>query len=270
MSRRVPSTIAGQGRGILSQESADRNAIQVTSMNSCLSTSVCDVWSDVLRFRWVLIGLMFLEFIARAQSITTPMYSIDGYFANPDRTVATPLFLANGRWGLVAMLWLRGQLGYEGMDVVPSALILSVVLLTGAGFLYARILLKKFDAAELGIFVALFTLHPFNTELYTFSDATLDNTLAVFLVACGLTTAGTMRSWLGVATGGFLMLIALSIYQLAIAHAVIVSMLAIAERTTKLVGNQPARGRLRQVLAMAPTRGLAVAMAAATRSLVAT
>ena len=253
-----------------SQESADPRAIQVTSMNSCLSTSIREVWSDVLRFRWVLIGLMLLEFIARAQSITAPMYSIDGYFANPDRTGETPIILANGRWGLVAMLWLRGQLGYEGMDVVPSALILSVVLLTGAGFLYARVLLKTFDAAELGIFVALFTLHPFNTELYTFSDATLNNTLPVFLVGCGLTVAGTtVRSWLGVATGGFLMLIALSIYQLAIAHAVIVSMLAIAERTIELFRNQPARGRLRQVLAMAPTRGLAVAMAAATLSLIA-
>src|SRR3974390_2577306 len=146
-----------------SQESADPRVIQVTSMNSCLSTSIREVWSDVLRFRWVLIGLMLLEFIARAQSITAPMYSIDGYFANPDRTGETPIILANGRWGLVAMLWLRGQLGYEGMDVVPSALILSVVLLTGAGFLYARVLLKTFDAAELGIFVALFTLHPFNT-----------------------------------------------------------------------------------------------------------
>ena len=152
---------------------------------------------------------------------------------------------------------------------IPSAIVLSVVLFTGAGFLYARVLLKAFDAPELVIFVALFTLHPFNTEFYTFSDATFDIALSIFLAAAGLAVAGTtVRPWLGAATGGLLMLTALSIYQLAIAHAVIVALLAIVERMMRFAPGQPTCERLRQVLLMPPTRALGLAIAVAALSLI--
>jgi len=231
------------------------------TMRSWMSNGLSEAWSDARRFRWVLIALMLLALAARAQSITGPMYSIDGYIGGDPASYR--LFLANGRWGLVALLWLRAKLGYVGMDVTPSALILSIGLFAGAGFLYARVLLGKLSASEFLIFAALFTLHPFNTEFYTFSDATLDIALSAFLAAAGRACAGaSARSGLGAATGGLLVLVALSIYQLAIAHVVVVSLLTIVERMTRPDSAQRERG-LRPLFVTAPARALAIAIAAA-------
>jgi hypothetical protein len=182
-------------------------------------------WDEIFRFRWCLIALTLLALAARMQSMTTTMYSIDGY-SSPSAKELSQFVMTQGRWGLAALLRLRGTLGYFGMDVVPSSLVLSTLLFTGAGFLYARVLSPRLSNVELFIFAALFTLHPFVTEFYTFSDATLDIAVAIFLAAVGFACAsGRARPRLGMVIGGFLMVIALSIYQIPIAHLAIVGLL---------------------------------------------
>ncbi len=239
-------------------------------MKSWVSSGLSAIWADVLRVRWALIVLVLVALAARSQSITTPMYSIDSYVSRDDPTLLTSI-LSNGRWGLVALLWLREKFGYAGMDVIPSALILSIALFTCAGFLYARVLLTRFDGVELLMFVALFTLHPFNTEFYTFSDTTLAITLSIFLAAAGLACASaTARPGSGAAIGGILMLAALSIYQLAIVHLVIVSLLTAIERVAGLYPAQPGQRRLRQIVATPPVRALLVITAIAIVSFIIT
>jgi Glucosyl transferase GtrII len=207
---------------------------------------------DIIRFRWALIAATVIALIARAQAITEPMYSVDGYaFLNRPEEWRT-LLMANGRWGLVALLWLQTQIGYAGMGVVPSALILSTVCFVGAAFLYARILLTKIELPELLIFLTLFTLHPYNTEFFTFSDATLGISLPIFLAAVALACMeSTVRPWRGAVLGGVFMVIALSIYQLALAHAVVVCLLSIVRRIANSDPSQ-ARGRRWRLLIVSP------------------
>jgi hypothetical protein len=185
------------------------------------------VLEEAFRFRWCLIALTLLALVARMQSVTTTMYSSDSYNSDNAKELALAV-TANGRWGLGILLRQRAKLGYFGMDVVPSSLVLSMLLLTGAGFLYARFLSPKLSNVELFIFAALFTLHPFVTEFYTFSDATLDIAIAIFLAAVGLACASaTARPRLGMVAGCVLMVFALSIYQTPIAHLGVVGLLGL-------------------------------------------
>jgi len=192
------------------------------------------IGADGVRFRWPLIVAGVLALLARAQGIATPMYSVDGWGGWDPGDY--PLFFEEGRFGFVLAQWLLRRVGYAGMDVVPSALVLSTVLLIGAGFVYARVLFDKPDAIEVFVFTSLFALHPFNTEFYTFSDVTLIIMLAIFLAAVGLACANAgSRTWIGPAVGGLLLVLSASIYQTAFVDSAVVSLLC-------LVGRIPASG----------------------------
>jgi hypothetical protein len=193
------------------------------------------------------------------------MYSFDGY--SPDSgnaRILAEIVLAQGRWGLAALLQLRERLGYFGMEVIPSSLIASTLLFTGAGFLYARVLSPKLSDIELFIFVALFTLHPFVTEFYTFSDATLDIAIAIFLAAVGFACASaTVRPRLGMAVGCLLMVFALSIYQAPIAHMAVVGLLGVIGWELQLEPASAGPPRVRDFLATGQFRALATVAASA-------
>ena len=172
--------------------------------------------------------------------------------------------MQNGRWGFVLTSWLLSQLGYAGMDVVPSALILSTALLIGAGFVYARVLFGEPGAFDVFVFISLFALHPFNTEFFTFSDVTLTITLAIFLASVGLAcTNATARPWTGLAAGGFLLVLATSIYQLALVDAVVVGLLSLIGRTPTIKPTQTRRRTLLRYASLPQARGLFVLIAAA-------
>jgi hypothetical protein len=229
---------------------------------------VSEILESAFRFRWCLIALTLLALVARMQSITTTMYSIDGYGSDTTSGLY-PAIMANGRWGLAALLRLREKLGYFGMNVAPSSLIASTLLFTGAGFLYARVLSPKLSSVELFIFVALFTLHPFVTEFYTFSDATLDIAIAIFLAAAGFTCASaTARPRLGMVVGCLLMVIALSIYQTAIAHLAIVGLLGVTGWGLQLEPAPAGPLRMRNVLTTTHFRALSMAAMSAVLYLV--
>jgi hypothetical protein len=193
------------------------------------------------------------------------MYSFDGYSPDSDNARAlAEIVLTQGRWGLAALVRLRGTLGYFGMDVAPSSLIASTLLFTGAGFLYARVLSPKLSDIELFIFVALFTLHPFVTEFYTFSDATLDIAIAIFLAAVGFACASaTVRPRLGMVVGCLLMVIALSIYQAPIAHMAVVGLLGVIGWELQLEPASAGLLRVRDFLATRQFRALATVAASA-------
>ena len=227
-----------------------------------------EILESAFRFRWCLIALTLLALVARMPSLTTPMYSIDGYNSANARDLSQ-FVMTQGRWGLAVLLRLRGQLGYFGMDVIPSSLVLATLLLTGAGFLYARVLLPKPNNVELFIFVALFTLHPFVTEFYTFSDATLDIAIAIFVAAVGFACASaTARPRLGVVVGCLLMIIALSIYQTPIAHLTIVGLLGIVAWASQLEPAPIGPPRVRDFFASRQFRALAAVAASAVLYLV--
>ena len=223
------------------------------------------IFESVFRFRWCLIIVTLLAISARMQSITTTMYSFDGYSPDSDNARAlAEIVLTQGRWGLAALVRLRGTLGYFGMDVAPSSLIASTLLFTGAGFLYARVLSPKLSDIELFIFVALFTLHPFVTEFYTFSDATLDIAIAIFLAAVGFACASaTVRPRLGMVVGCLLMVFALSIYQAPIAHMAVVGLLGVIGWELQLEPASAGPPRVRDFLATGQFRALATVAASA-------
>jgi hypothetical protein len=226
-------------------------------MKARISDELSEVREDLYRFRWAFVVLTLAGVVARAQAITAPMYSIDGYMVNYDPWGLYSLLLSNGRWGLVVLLRLREKLGYSGMDVIPSSLLLSIILFVGAGFFYARILLPKLKTAELLIFVTLFSLHPYNTEFFTFSDTTLNIALPMLLAPIGLTCVeATGRRWLGAGIGCLLMIIALSIYQLVLAHVAIVCLLAIIGQILRLDVAQRRTLHWSAIFAVPPIRAL--------------
>ena len=76
---------------------------------------------------------------------------------------------------------IREYLGYLGMEVAVSSLVLAVLLFSHTGLLFAQIIVRRPSRAAMTIFLAIFVLHPFNTELFYFANGTFDIALAIWL-----------------------------------------------------------------------------------------
>ncbi|WP_201829349.1 glucosyltransferase domain-containing protein [Microvirga zambiensis] len=166
------------------------------------------------------IGVLFLGLLARGQAIFAPLYSIDSYDTayrgEPDAIYG--FLLTQGRYGLAALWWLRDAIGFYGIEVASATLIISIILFAASGFLFSIAVLKRPTAAETFILSALFTLHPYSTEFFHFSDATFNIALAIFLGALGIVLALRKSGLGGAAVSCLLIFLSISIYQLALVH----------------------------------------------------
>ncbi|MCB5175205.1 glucosyltransferase domain-containing protein [Microvirga lenta] len=185
------------------------------------------------RYYRPLLGVIILGFIARGQAILAPLYSIDTYHAAYVKEAAASydFLLSQGRYGWAILWWLRDTIGVHGVEVTSAGMILSVVMLAVTGFLFAVAILKEPTPAEAFLFAAIFTLHPFNTEFFHFSNVTSDITFAILLSALGMAAAFYISSvQLAAFVSVPLIVASLGIYQLAAAHIGTVWLLATAAR----------------------------------------
>src|SRR5262249_47228837 len=85
-----------------------------------------------------LAGVAF-SIVGRAQTIFFPLYSIDSYGSvyHREGSAAYGLLLSQGRFGAVGLYWLRELIGYFGLEVAVSSLVLSTLLFAHAGLLFA-------------------------------------------------------------------------------------------------------------------------------------
>ena len=174
-----------------------------------------------------------LSVMAHGPSLFNPNYSIDTYsFSHPGQP-AFPYarFFIQGRYGLAALQWFREAIGYSGFDVAVSSIMLAVILFALAGLFFAWTILKSPSKVEVFIFIAFFTIHPFGTEFYTFSDATLNVAIAIFIAALGIAaTVRITRPVTAAFVGLSLIVLSLSIYQLVISHILVVCIFTIVAR----------------------------------------
>jgi hypothetical protein len=174
-----------------------------------------------------LIGCL-VSILGRGQVLFQPLYSMDGYMYAYHFTLLYTLFLQQGRYGLAILTWMREMLGYYGPDVAVSALIFSVLLFFGGALLLARSIFSSTRQSAVLIFVVMVLVHPFGTEFFYFSEATLGVAIAFFLGSAGtyLAIKGTRFS-LHTAAATSLLVLALSIYQSIICCAAASCLMAI-------------------------------------------
>jgi hypothetical protein len=192
------------------------------------------LWKRSEKLVTPLIFLVALGVLARAQTIFSPLLSIDTYevAATSDPSVKFETLVQQGRFGLMALWWLRGVLGVWGPSASSISLMLSVPLLALSGLLFAFSISRGMTIRSATFLAAIYSLHPFLTEIYYFSDAAFN----IFFATC-LASIGTLfmlqedrqrASWLvGVAT----LTVAISVYQLVVAHIGTVWLLAVVART---------------------------------------
>jgi hypothetical protein len=188
----------------------------------------------VFGYVYPFVFVVALNLAARGETIFGPLYSIDTYgqgFQSSVDPVLYDLVLSQGRYGVVPLYWLRELLGYMGAGVAVSALMLAVLLFAHSGLLFAQVILRRPTTVEMTLFLALFTLHPFITEFFHFTDATVVIALAIWLASLGLYVATRVSRTLPAIVGGIVLIAAaLSIYQTAISFVVTVCLLALVVR----------------------------------------
>jgi hypothetical protein len=202
----------------------------------------------VFGYAYPFLFAVVLGLAARGETIFGPLYSSDTY-GQALQPYLDPGFyntvLRQGRFGLVPLYWLREVLGYQGAGVAVSALLLSVLLFAHSGLLFAQVILRRPSTAEMTLFLALFTLHPFATEFFHFTDATLVIAVAMWLASAGVYLAArSSRTLPGLVGGVILIALALSMYQTAISFVVTVCLLAVVVRIARLEPSEG--GTLRQ------------------------
>jgi Glucosyl transferase GtrII len=185
---------------------------------------------ELIFYKSALFTGLIVSFVSRAQSVFYPQYSVDGY------NVAYSNYLENnwisftlGRYAEVILNYTRAQLGYIGVEVSGSSLIFAIILSTLTGLVFATLVFTRPTLVEAAIFIVIFTLHPFNSELFTFSDETLNISIAFFLAAIALYCAMNIRTRaLAAAVSIPLFVFSLAIYQTVIASVLTVCLLALA------------------------------------------
>ena len=169
-----------------------------------------------------------LSLAARGQAISSPLYSIDAYASLHSGSIDYTFMLSQGRYGSALLMWLREAVGYVGLEVASSALLLAVLLAAHTGLLLAHVVLRRPTTAETTVFVVLFSLHPFATEFFHFAGATLIIIFALWLAALAMYACVAIdRPWLALATGIGGLTLALAVYQSVLAQAIAIGLLAL-------------------------------------------
>ncbi len=192
---------------------------------------------DIKRLRVTFALAICAGIVARGAIIFNPFYSIDGYGESyaQSYSIYYKLALSQGRYGFLVLMWLRDAIGCIGIETANCSLILSTIVLSAAAVLFSLVIYRRISAFGVLIFVAIFSLHPFMTELFHFSSGTLNLTIPIFLAAAGLAViASNPTNWLRVGAGIMLNVTALSIYQTAGAYAIVAALLAIVAAITDL------------------------------------
>lgn len=177
----------------------------------------------------------FATLLAKGAAVFQPSFSSDGYhlqyLLEQGRNIDPKFFLGQGRIGLSIIHWLRDLIGYSGADVSGSSIIIAIACWIFSGWMLARVIAPQITTIEQIIFGLVFSLHPFTTEMFTFSEATLNTNIAVMIGAAGLYVGiFDNERWRGLVIGGGLIFLSLTIYQLAINYCVIALGLGFASR----------------------------------------
>jgi len=163
--------------------------------------------------------------VARGEAIFNPFYAFDSYSFDFQRISFQsyfPLSVYQGRYGAGLLTLVLDAFGLAGMSAAVSTLISSAMLFCLTGLLCAIVIFRQLSAAEMILFLGLFTLHPFLTEYYTFAIATFHTAISYFLAAVALFASTTIRRpVIAIAIGTTLLTIATTIYQLAFPLALI-------------------------------------------------
>jgi hypothetical protein len=193
-------------------------------------------WKSFEKLAAPLILLVILGVLARAQTLFSPLLSIDTYevAVSSGPTEKFKLLIEQGRFGLMTLWWLRGILGVWGPSATSISLMLSVPILAISGLLFAFSISRDMTIRSATLLAAIYSLHPFLTEIYYFSDAAFNIFLAMCLASIGVLFAlqedRQAASWIvGVTT----IAAALSVYQLVVAHIGTVWLLAVVARTMR-------------------------------------
>jgi hypothetical protein len=214
-----------------------------------------------LNYRWPMLVSIILSLLAYGQTIFNPLHSIDSYatlYDGPLNRETIRFLLMQGRFGGIVLVFIQKSIGYYGMEVGVSALILSIFLFSHAGLLLCRIVMGRPSTAEMTLFLMLLTLHPFNAEFFHFASSTFVNVFAIWLAALGLyvaTVAAPRRKLSAELLGGFLIFSALTIYQTAIVYPLTASLLALVAR----LSSPDAEGRQGSLVRGPEIRALVVA-----------
>lgn len=178
--------------------------------------------------------LVLLGIMSRGQTIFFPFLSIDTYevAASGDPSTKFQTLVQQGRFGLMALWWLRGELGVWGPAANSVSLILSVPLLSLSGLLFAFAISRTMSITAATVLTAVYCLHPFLTEIYYFSDATFNIVAAMLLSSIGLFSAlqkeHSPATWI---VSLLCISASISIYQLVVAHIGTAWLLAVVART---------------------------------------
>ncbi|AMJ62708.1 hypothetical protein AXW83_22555 [Bosea sp. PAMC 26642] len=109
-----------------------------------------------------------------------------------------------------------------------------MLFFAAAGIFFAKLVLDNPTRSELSIFLAIMTLHPFGTEFFTFSDATLNIMIGLLLSAAGaFLAARSSNQWVSIGIATLLLIAALSIYQTTIAYVLPLCLIALVVRISR-------------------------------------
>lgn len=180
--------------------------------------------------------IVFLGVLSRGQTIFFPFLSIDTYevAAAGDPSVKYQTLIQQGRFGLMALWWLRGELGIWGPAANSFSLVLSVPVLTLSGLIFAFAISRSMTVTAATILAAVYCLHPYLTEIYYFSDAAFNIFFAMLLSAIGLLFAlqedRQPAAW---GIGVISIAVSISIYQLVVAHLGTAWLLSVVARSLR-------------------------------------
>ena len=180
-----------------------------------------------------------LAFLARGEAVTSPLWSVDGYAVAQLSEPAYEHFLSQGRYGSAMVNAILDTLGLYGPDVTVAGMAASILLYVHAGLLFAHVVFRRPTSVEASVFLTLFVLHPFFSEMVYFSEATLHHTLAFWFAASGLYLASRpgLGRWTTLVGACALLVLATSMYQTATAYAVVVVLLALGVDVARLDGS---------------------------------
>ncbi|QRM28277.1 glucosyltransferase domain-containing protein [Microvirga sp. VF16] len=174
----------------------------------------------------VVFGLVLL---AKAPAFLGPLYSVDAWIAATAADESKyfsdiTLVLSQYRFGLAALFLFSRLFEYGAAPVAFNSVLLACGLLTIASLFSYLTIDPEGRRTPYLIFSAIFCLHPFTVEIFTFVDVALFASMSLVLGQLGgliLYKGTSRREWAG---GVALIIAALSIYQITL-HYIFITLL---------------------------------------------
>ena len=170
-----------------------------------------------------------LVILAKGPAFLSPLYSVDAWIAataaDENRYLSDiNLVLSQYRFGLAGLFLFSRLFEYSAAPVAFNSVLLACGMLTIASLFSYLTIDREGRRTPYLIFAALFCLHPFTVEIFTFVDVALFACLSLVLGQLGtfiIYDGTSRREWVG---GAVLIIAALSIYQITL-HYIFITVL---------------------------------------------